>query len=279
MAEQLSVLPQTDPDELITTAREEHAPIASFCLFSGGHDSTVLAHRCRDHYQALMHIDTGTAVPGVREFVADYARWLEKPLLVYDAGDAFRNLVLNLGGFPGPAGHGRAYTRLKERQINALVRDFKVGWKRSDCVMLLTGKRRAESARRAKTTLGIDKRGGQLYVNPLMDWTAFDMRRYRTEHELPESPVSALLHRSGECNCGSFAQPGEREMLKSLWPDWFAENIEGLEAEAKAAGIEWCRWGEKPATDEAPSDAGPLCASCDWRYQLMLDDNQEEGSC
>ena len=50
------------------------------------HDSTVLAHRCREHYQALAWIDTGTAVPGVAEFVVEYADWLGKPLRVLDAG-------------------------------------------------------------------------------------------------------------------------------------------------------------------------------------------------
>jgi 3'-phosphoadenosine 5'-phosphosulfate sulfotransferase (PAPS reductase)/FAD synthetase len=270
VSEQLSVLPKQEPESVISGARELFSPIASFCLFSGGNDSTVLAHRCRDAYQALMHIDTGTAVPGVREFVESYAKWLGKPLLVYEAGDAFRDLVLEQGGFPGPAGHGRAYTRLKERQIEALVRDFKTGFPRTAKVMLLTGKRRAESARRAKTTAGVEARGGQLFVNPLIDWTTYDMRAYRREHNLPESNVAALLHRSGECNCGAFAEEGEREMLRALWPEWFVETIGALEQEAQAAGVPACRWGERPPSDEAV-DAGPLCSSCEWR-QLGIED-------
>lgn len=263
------MLPRVDPNDIVREARIGYEPVACFCLFSGGHDSTVLAHRCRDEYQALMHIDTGTAVPGVREFVGDYAAWLDKPLIVYESGDAFRKLVMDLGGFPGPAGHGRAYTRLKERQIRKLVRDFKTGHHRNSTVMLLTGKRRAESARRAKTTLGIEKHGGQLYVNPLIDWTAHDMRTYRAEWELPESPVAALLHRSGECNCGAFAEPGEREMLRSLYPTWFEQNIAALERDAAAAGIPACKWGERPP-GEAPAETGPLCSSCDWRQMEMV---------
>lgn len=135
-------------------------------------------------------------------------------------------------------------------------------------VMLLTGKRRAESARRAKTTLGIEKQGGKVYVNPLIDWTTHDMRTYRTEHELPESPVAALLHRSGECNCGAFAEPGERAMLRDLYPDWFDWTIGQLERDAVKAGIPACRWGERPP-GEAPSDAGPLCSSCEFRQETM----------
>jgi asparagine synthetase B (glutamine-hydrolysing) len=64
-----------DPDKLIARAVGEHRPVAVWCLFSGGNDSTVLAHRCREHYQGLAFVDTGTAVPGVAEFVREYAEW------------------------------------------------------------------------------------------------------------------------------------------------------------------------------------------------------------
>ncbi|HTZ65623.1 MAG TPA: hypothetical protein VMB51_16100 [Solirubrobacteraceae bacterium] len=67
------------PDELIALARAEHKPVATCCLFSGGNDSTVLAHRCREHYDGLAWIDTGTAVPGVETFVREYAEWIEQP--------------------------------------------------------------------------------------------------------------------------------------------------------------------------------------------------------
>jgi 3'-phosphoadenosine 5'-phosphosulfate sulfotransferase (PAPS reductase)/FAD synthetase len=264
MSGQLSLVPAIDPDDVIAQARAEYKPISAWCLFSGGHDSTVLAHRCRDQYDGLCFIDTGTALPGVVEFVEEFAASLGKPLRIMQAGDAWRKLVLELGGFPGPAGHGRAYTRLKERQIRALVKREKVGKHPHSSVMLLTGKRRAESARRAKTTLGIDKRGGQLFVNPLIDWTAEDMRAYRAKHQLGESDPTSLIHRSGECNCGAFAEPGEREMLQSLWPGWFDTTIGSLEREAKAAGVKACVWGQRPAGEE-PSESGPLCSSCEFR--------------
>ena len=52
-----------EPVGLIEEAKERWTPIKTFCLFSGGGDSGVLAHRCRDHYDALFYIDTGTAIP------------------------------------------------------------------------------------------------------------------------------------------------------------------------------------------------------------------------
>lgn len=264
MSEQPSLWPGIDPDELIAEAKREHRPIATFCLFSGGNDSTVLAHRCREHYLRLVFINTGTAVPGVCEFVHAFAGWLDKPLDVYGSVGAWRRLVLEHGGFPGPAGHGRAYTRLKERSIEALLRDTKQGHPRTARVLMLTGKRRAESSRRRKTTAGIERRGGQVFVNPLIDWTDSEMRAYRAAHVLPESDVAALIHRSGECNCGAFAEPGEREMLRSLWPKWFEATIASLERDAEAAGLSACRWGERPPI-AVTEEAGPLCSSCEWR--------------
>lgn len=317
MAEQLRMIPKREAASFISAASDRYQPVASVCMFSGGNDSVVLAHKCRDDYTHLFHIDTGTACPGVREFVEERAQQLDKPLLVYEAGDAFRILVLGddlwwdrhakLGagmtpdeflawdeethgkgrpsavyghpphGFPGPGAHGRAYTRLKERQIEAVVRDLKAGHHRTASVMLLSGKRLAESKRRGNTTKGIEKKGGQLYVNPLIDWTRWDMLRYRREHDLPQSEVAAWLHRSGECNCGAFASAAEeRGMMEFRWPEWWA-GMEALEHEAERRGLRWRRWGgydlngvrAGEVSDEKP---GVACSSCEWRDQTLFEE-------
>lgn len=271
-----------EPDELIARARKGHNPIAVWCLFSGGNDSSVLAHRCRTHYYGLAYIDTGTAVPGVAEFARDFALWLDKPLRVLHARDAYRRLVLGGTvrrngtiergiGFPGPAMHGRTYERLKEQQIISFLRECKEGQSQRARVLFLSGVRRAESRRRAKrkpiTRLG---RTSAVFVNPLISWTDLDVRRYRRQHHLPESDAAALLHRSGECNCGAFASAAqERAMLKALYPDFF-QGIEALETEAEAADLRWCRWGGydrdgNRATDASRQAPGLLCESCDAR--------------
>jgi 3'-phosphoadenosine 5'-phosphosulfate sulfotransferase (PAPS reductase)/FAD synthetase len=274
--------PPEDPDEVVARARAEHKPVAVWCLFSGGNDSTVLAHRCREHYDGLAFIDTGTAVPGVAEFVADFAEWIGKPLRVMHAGDAFRTLVLGGHvrkngtveqgiGFPGPAMHSRSYFALKERQIRALLRESKVGHSRRARVLFLSGIRRAESRRRSRRE-PIDRLKGTaaVFANPLIDWTGQDMRQYRSEHELPESDAAALMHRSGECNCGAFASAAqERATLQLLYPEFF-RSIEALETEAEAAGLQWCRWGGydcdgNRATDTKRQTVGLLCESCDVR--------------
>jgi 3'-phosphoadenosine 5'-phosphosulfate sulfotransferase (PAPS reductase)/FAD synthetase len=319
-----------NPDELITAARAEHEPVATWCLFSGGNDSTVLAHRCREHYDGLAWIDTGTAVPGVETFVRSFAEWIEKPLRILSAGDAYRTMVLGdlvwwarfiaahdrepaltieqliardtarfghasggeLGevphGFPGPGAHGRAYNRLKERQIMALLRESKQGHPRRSRVLFLSGIRRAESRRRSKRE-AINRLPGKaaVFVNPLIDWSGEDMRGYRREHDLPESPAAALLHRSGECNCGAFASAGgEREMLQALYPDFFAAVIESLEREAQAAGVRWCRWGGydvegNRAGEVSRERPGLLCESCEARQRQPAQPARQvqRGSC
>ncbi len=248
----------------------------------------MLAHRCRDHYDSLAFIDTGTAVPGVAEFVHEYARWLGKPLRGMHAGNAYRRMVLGGDvlrdgtvrkglGFPGPAMHGRAYIMLKERQIATLLRESKVGHSRRARVVFLSGVRRAESRCRAnRGPISRAHRSSAVFVNPLLNWSSSDMARYRQAHRIPESDAAALLHRSGECNCGAFASAErERAMLNALYPDFFAE-IEELEAEAEAIGLRWCRWGGydrdgNRATQTAKQAPGPLCEACHARQATAFD--------
>lgn len=285
MPEQASLLPPEDPDQLVAEAVAKHNPIARFCLFSGGGDSAVLAHRCRGHYSDLLFVDTGTALPGVISHVQTFAAWLGKPLRIYrHDDDAFRDLVFGGEapgfGFPGPGQHGRAYNRLKERMIEKNLRETKVGHHWKARVVYLTGIRRAESQRR-RARAPMTREGSAVFVNPLIDWTDRQMAEYREANDFPVSEVAEAIGRSGECNCGSFAAPGEREQLEQLYPAWFEERIAKLEREAKAAGIVACRWGERPpdppptdqqSREEAEEDArpGPLCDSCMTRQMLLV---------
>jgi len=246
--------------------------VKTFVLFSGGNDSTVLAHWAKPYASGLVHIDTGTALPGVREFVESFAKRYDMPLRIYEAGDAFERMVLGEGdrqgprrahGFPGPQGHRYAYIRLKERQIAQLVREVKTH--HTDRVVLLTGVRRAESVRRMGTAKPVHRDGATVWASPLIDWSNEDMRDYRRKFNLPQSDIAALIHRSGECNCGAFAAPGEREMLFDLFPE-FKAKIEGMEAKAREMGLEHCRWGEKPA--ERVDSPGPMCGQCQVAFDL-----------
>ncbi|MGN6216541.1 MAG: phosphoadenosine phosphosulfate reductase domain-containing protein [Solirubrobacterales bacterium] len=305
-----------DPDELVAEAKARWQPIKTYCLFSGGGDSGVLAHRLRDHYDALFYIDTGTAIPtvekivGVEDHIRAFAALLDKPLTIRRSGDAYRTMVLGDGlwwkrfraaarlrpsltveqmiaedrragrraskvygqapqGFPGPGQHGKAYSRLKERRIEEILRETKRGSSRFSSVLFLSGIRRAESRRRSKRK-PLTERGSAKFCNPLIDWTAEQMAGYRDRFDLPTSDVAALTHRSGECNCGAFAQAEEeRNLMRTFWPEWWAEAIEALEEEAAALGIRWCRWGGFDLDGNRASGSGRsgglLCSNCPTR--------------
>lgn len=264
-------------DDIVEKAYDTYKPRKVFALFSGGNDSTVLVDWAsrklltyRPLLDAAVHIDTGTALPGVREFVEGFCADRKIPLIVLEAGDAYERMLLEgyaadglrpgerPPGFPGPAGHKYAYVRLKERQIRELVRDHKK--QASDHIMLLTGGRRAESQRRtANFSESIQKEGAKVWVAPLIDWLNQDMQDYRDRWNVRQSDVAALIHRSGECNCGAFATPGERKMVCQFFPE-FKEWVEGLEAKCRAANAINCEWGVRPP--ELVESAGPMCSQC-----------------
>lgn len=316
------MLPGESPESVVQRAVTLNDPIARWCLFSGGNDSTVLAHRCAEHYEGLAWIDTGLALPGVAEFVAEFARWIDKPLRVLHAGNRYEDLVcgdnrwwermaecrdlygawwsiedmrewnkstwgqeagvvkrgpqkgLDLGqfphGFPTGATHGRTQNRLKQRQIEAFVRDLKTGHPRTARVLFLTGIRRAESKQREKYA-AITREGGAAYANPLIDWKDHDMRRYRAAHAIPESDAAAIMHRSGECNCGAHANArDEAALLRSVYRDWWDAVIAPIEAKAERLGVRWCRYGGydldgNRATEKDDGESLGLCQDCPTR--------------
>lgn len=279
-----------DPDEIVARAHETRYKdryneiVARFCLFSGGSDSSVVAHRCRDAYDELVHIDTGTAIPGVQDFAREFADWLGKPLIVLQTPwQEYRRLVIGSQtpraggkpdialGFPGPANHGTCYTRLKQRRINELMRTRKKAWSHGQRILLISGLRRAESWRRKnRPEITVTSKDPGIWCNPLIDWTAADMHDYREQEmaDAPRSEIAALLHRSGECNCGAFAPPGERELLQALFPQWWAETMGALEEEAAQAGLRVAKWGQGKLPKTPLPDSAPMCSDCQLVFEL-----------
>lgn len=254
-------------DAIATHLGDKHELVASCVLFSGGNDSSVLMDlmsRLNIATHAI-HANTTIGIEGTREFVRSRCRELGIPLLEETPPVSYADLVREQG-FPGPAMHFKMYQRLKERGLRQARRKL-VHNPRRQRVLFIAGRRRAESARRSDIPEN-ERIGSTIWASPLADWTRDDLNAYREAYSVPRNPVADNLGMSGECLCGSFAEVGELDRIRALHPEVAAE-IEALELELVVAGKvpeEKCMWGWGAYRgDEAPSQTGPLCSSCDFR--------------
>ena len=249
---------------------------AAWCvLFSGGNDSTILAHMMRHRADYAVHANTTIGIEETRQFVRDTCQTWGLELLERTAPTSYRELVLERG-FPGPAMHFKMYQRLKERCLDQVRREL-VGTPRKERVLFIAGRRRAESRRRANIPLW-EVKGSIIWASPIAMWTKEDMAVYRAiaardGDPVPFNSVSDALGMSGECLCGAFAQDDELDRIRLFYPDTAAE-IEQLEADVKAAGIKepFCRWGH--GKGKPTEKTGSMCTSCN--LQLAFDELEKQ---
>lgn len=239
-------------------------------LFSGGNDSTVLAHLFRETATHAAHANTGIGIEATRQFVRDTCESWGLPLIEKHPPTSYRDLVIEQG-FPGPAMHFKMYQRLKERALRQVRRDL-VKDGRNERVIFIAGRRRAESARRSDIPLH-EVNGSVIWTSPLALWTKPDMQTYRLMMgDVPVNRMSELVGMSGECLCGAFARPGELEMIREHSPETAAE-IDTLQADVRAAGWTepYCTWGHGKGSADV-SKTGRMCTSCtitDPLFELM----------
>lgn len=238
-------------------------------LFSGGNDSTVLAHLFRHVATTAIHANTGIGIEATRQFVRDVCESWGISLIEEHPPIPYRDLVLERG-FPGPAQHWKMYQRLKERCLRQAKKKLIGRRYYTERVVFLAGRRATESQRRATRAKAgelkpIEVQGSTVWVSPLHNWTTLDMNAYRRRFpDCPRNPVADHLHMSGECLCGAFAKPNELDEIGFFFPEVKAE-IQALEADVLAAGnvpLERCYWGWGAARGRASIRSGPLCSSC-----------------
>ena len=253
--------PVAEAYEIIGQALDLYKPSKIFGLFSGGHDSlcsTMIASQFKV-FAAAVHINTGIGVEQTREFVRETCREMEWPLIELRSKYTYESLVLRFG-FPGPAGHGVMYRRLKERCLRQLIREHKTHL--HDRILLVGGMRLEESTRRMGNAEPHSREGCRVWCAPLLHWTNEDKNRYIENCGLNKNSVVGKLCMSGECLCGAFARPNEMVELEYHFPD-MAQRIHALEAEAKSAGVH-CRWGTRPPAKEKNNPEQPTFYSLCW---------------
>ncbi len=232
---------------------EQFNPIVVVGLLSGGHDSmtaNLIAHE--SGADLSLHINTGIGVEQTRDYVRESCASRNWKLNEYKAtGNTYADGTpdpqiyedtVREQGFPGPGQHFRMYIKLKERQLDRFERDIGATPKRP--VLYITGARQDESTRRmSNTDPEPDVRGRDVWLNPIFDFTKADCSECMAHFGAPRNEVVDLIHKSGECLCGAFAQPGELAELKIWFPD-VAKRITDLEQEV-AEKFPW-GWEDAP---------------------------------
>ena len=244
----------------IDSAVQQFKPVAVFGLFSGGHDSVTATKIASLHgsFTSAVHINTGIGIKRTRQYVRETAAQQNWPLKEYSAADnvnadgepdpqIYYDIVME-HGFPGPSSHRMMYARLKERCLRMLQRDWQCTAKASSPrrVLFISGARSEESTRRMANTHEVQEDGQRIWVAPIHDWTKLECGKLMQYFRIPRNPVVDLIHKSGECLCGAFAQPGELAELNQWDETRDAYNeIMALQKEVLAAGLPW-GWEDSP---------------------------------
>ena len=264
-----------DPEGILRAVLEEHEPVAVFACFSGGHDSLVSTHWTMENAPLMtdvpvrvLHINTGIGIEETRHFVRQTCAGYNWPLWERKAKEGEYEDFVRVHGFPGPGQHARMYQRLKQRVVEAVLREVKQDQPRSARVLFVTDIYAAESQVRAGYQRAVSKRWADVWCNPFYWKPHAFFRRYMEDNSLPQSEVKRRYGHSGECLCGAFADYGERRLLQRHYPAAF-ERIAKLEGEVRAKGMPW-GWADPgpPPTWHAekhgqlPLDFRPLCHGC-----------------
>lgn len=243
-------------------------------LFSGGNDSTTLAHLFRDRVTHYGHANTGIGVEDTRQYVRDTCAAWGVPLMerYTEPGYGYEDLVTGEakpktefakydriwpGGFPGPAAHAMFFQKLKETPLRQMRNEL-VKSPRKQRVIFLAGRRAEESQRRtSRFEIGeltyIERVGSIVWVSPLLEWGKLDLNSYRKRFpDVPRNETADMLHMSGECLCGCYARNSELDEIRFWKPDTAAQ-IEDLEKRVEKAGLDidpktrkwgWCNGGQ-----------------------------------
>lgn len=225
--------------------------VRAYALVSGGKDSVTLAHilASKDMLAGVVAIDTGISIPEWRPFIEDLCREQGWPLTVIATSYRYEDLVRRYG-FPGPGAHGIYMTYLKGRAIREFAKEGRGR-------LLASGVRIGESKRRFNSVREWNVIEGLPIWAPIWDWTTEEVWDYVRMHGLPRSPGYATLGISGDCLCGAFARPDERDILEQVYPDVFARLV-ALERET---GLRWgC--GSKARGVKSRAER-VVCVECD----------------
>lgn len=263
--------------EIVDEALSHYQPKAVVCLVSGGNDSLTayyVAKILQVPITAIVHIHTGTGVQETTDFVRGWAATQSCEYIEKSAGDAYKNYVKRKGfAGRGLRAHSYMYHILKASPLRKAVSSIRLR-RRNFHVLMINGIRLDESKNRMYNFSGKTYRSdpaapNNIFVNIIEHWTKDQCREFLVEMEAPKNPVYAMLHRSGECMCGTMQSGEDRKMAEFFFPVW-GNWLNRLEEEVKETFT--YGWGEglpKERFRTVPSeDSLGLCFSCEYNSNM-----------
>jgi len=174
-------------------------------------------------------------------------------------------------GFPGdhPSAHNGMWQNLKDKILSRYERH------KEEEVAFISGVRIHESETRYENIpeTGWGEVNGSLWLSPLYQFTDEDLAAYRAAHDIPTNDAYDILHASGECLCGAFADRYNLPAIAAIEPAT-AELIYRLEydcldlaarGEIREERVLWAHGSLSPGEYEAyTGDQQRLtCADCE----------------
>lgn len=194
---------------ILRDAVAQFQPTHIVSMVSGGKDSTCSDQVARElgvGIDLVVHGNTRCGIPQTSDFVRETYGALGQ-YVEADAGTAYEDYVLRKGFFGrGIGAHGFAYRVLKATPFRKAISKHIRQGRRNIRVLLINGARKNESETRRRN-LQVFRRDpaqpGNIWVNPIHDWTAEDRDDYLASRRVPVNPVARALCRSGEGMCGT----------------------------------------------------------------------------
>lgn len=228
-----------------------------YSLLSGGKDSWACAKYLQEHDLLLgcVALNTGINVPAWLPTLQAMCAKEGWPLEVYQTDVVYEDLVRKYG-FPGLSKHAWMVSYLKGRG----VAKFKKAHPKTP---MASGVRVAESDRRTLNTLPISKWEGVTIYAPILNWSTAETWAYvkARGYERPDS--YSKLGISGDCLCGSYAQPWERQAVATHYPEVDAR-LKVLENDPIVCAFKRrATWGWSKSKQRAKKGLEALvCAEC-----------------
>ncbi|MGC9060438.1 MAG: phosphoadenosine phosphosulfate reductase family protein [Thermoplasmata archaeon] len=233
-ADYIDILEKTAISEIKRTLMQ-HKNMKIAVSFSGGKDSAVAFHllsKVTSQFDVIF-VDTGLEFPETVEYVKKMAKG--KPLFILKPEHSFWDLVDSMGP---PAKDYRWCCKVcKLAPVASHVGKYGE-------ILTVEGRRRAESFAREKINL-IEKNPfvpGQILVNPIRNWCAFEIWLYILKEHIPVNPLYFHDFERIGCYLCPSAHACEFDEVASLHPEMYERWQNYLKFWAEKNGMDEDYW-------------------------------------